>query len=133
MADEYYKKIFSDNLKYYMALHEKSQIDIVNDLHYDKSAVSTWVNGSRLPRMDKVDALAKYFGIKRSNLIEERVEPAAPSGSAPAAMPSPAGLSLSAVEEEIILKFRAADEFDQETVLRTLRIKREGYTSSQAG
>lgn len=72
MSEEMYKKIFSENLKYYMELHHKTQIDLVNDLHFDKSTVSTWCNGTRLPRMDKVEALARYFGINRSDLIEKR-------------------------------------------------------------
>ncbi len=72
MSDETYKKIFSQNLNYYMSLNRKTQSDIINDLGYNKSAVSTWCNGTRLPRMDKVDALAKYFGINRSDLIEEK-------------------------------------------------------------
>lgn len=72
MSDDFYKKIFSKNLRYYMELNQKEQIDIINDLGFNKSSVSTWYNGTRLPRMDKVDALAKYFGINRSNLIEER-------------------------------------------------------------
>ncbi len=73
MSDAYYKEVFSKNLKYYMSLNGKTQVDIINELGYDKSAVSTWCNGSRLPRMDKVDALAKYLGIRRSDLIEERI------------------------------------------------------------
>lgn len=74
MSDDQYKKIFSKNLRYYMTLNDKSQIDLINDLGFNKSAVSTWCNGTRLPRMDKVDALAKYFNIKRSDLIEERIK-----------------------------------------------------------
>ena len=72
MSDDFYKKIFSKNLRYYMDLNQKEQIDIINDLGFNKSSVSTWCNGTRLPRMDKVDALAKYFGINRSDLIVER-------------------------------------------------------------
>ena len=72
MNEDYYKKIFSNNLKYYMSVNNKSQIDIINDLGINKSAISTWCNGTRLPRMDKVDALAKYLHCKRSDLIEER-------------------------------------------------------------
>lgn len=72
MSDDFYKKIFSKNLRYYMELNQKEQIDLINDLGFNKSSVSTWCNGTRLPRMDKVDALAKYFGINRSDLIEER-------------------------------------------------------------
>ena len=72
MSEETYKKIFSKNLNRYMTLNSKTQSDLVNDLGFNKSAVSTWCNGSRLPRMDKVEALARYFKINRSDLIEEK-------------------------------------------------------------
>lgn len=72
MSEEDYKKIFSKNLNYFMELNDKTQIDIINDLGFNKSSVSTWCNGTRLPRMDKVDALARYFGVKRSDLIEDK-------------------------------------------------------------
>lgn len=72
MSEEDYKKLFSKNLNYFMHLNGKTQIDIINDLGFNKSSVSTWCNGTRLPRMDKVDDLAKYFGIKRSDLIEDK-------------------------------------------------------------
>ncbi len=74
MSDDYYKKIFSKNLKYYMDVNGKTQIDIIKDLGVNKSAISTWCNGTRLPRMDKVDMLAKYLNCKRSDLIEEKNE-----------------------------------------------------------
>lgn len=74
MPEEIYKKIFSKKLNYYMKLNGKNQTDIINDLGFNKSAVSTWCNGTRLPRMDKVEALAKYFGINRSDLIEDKDE-----------------------------------------------------------
>ncbi|NBH72163.1 XRE family transcriptional regulator [Clostridiaceae bacterium] len=71
MSEESYKKIFSRNLNYYMKINDKTQSDLVNDLNFNKSAVSTWCNGTRLPRMDKVEILAQYFKINRSDLIEE--------------------------------------------------------------
>lgn len=74
MSEDLYKKIFSKNLRYYMELNGKTQVDIINDLGINKSAISTWCNGTRLPRMDKVDALAKYFGISRSDLIEDKTD-----------------------------------------------------------
>ncbi len=71
MPEDIYKKIFSKNLNYYMELNKKTQTDLINDLGFDKSAVSTWCNGTRLPRMDKIEILAKYFNVNRSDLIEE--------------------------------------------------------------
>lgn len=55
-----------------MKANDKTQSDLVNDLNFNKSAVSTWCNGTRLPRMDKVEILAQYFNINRSDLIEEK-------------------------------------------------------------
>lgn len=72
--DDKYKKIFSKNLNYYMNLSNKTQTDIINDLNINKSAISSWCNGTRLPRMNKVQELANYFGIHFSKLIEEKSE-----------------------------------------------------------
>lgn len=72
MSDEDYRRIFARNLSRYMELCNKKQADIINDLGINKSAVSTWINGTRMPRMDKVQALADYFGINKSDLLEEK-------------------------------------------------------------
>ena len=79
--DDLYKKIFSQNLKKFMALNNKTQSDLINDLGFDKSAVSTWCNGTRLPRMDKVNTLAKYFNINRSDLIEDNSHKVTPDSN----------------------------------------------------
>ena len=71
-SDDKYKYLFSKNLNYYMTLKNKTQADIINDLDINKSAVSSWCNGTRLPRMNKVQMLADYFGIHFSKLIEEQ-------------------------------------------------------------
>ncbi|GAA0252354.1 hypothetical protein GCM10008922_10710 [Faecalicatena contorta] len=72
MIQDQYKQTFAKNLKHYMGINNKDQIDLINDLGFNKSSVSSWCNGTRLPRMDKVDALAKYFHINRSDLIEDK-------------------------------------------------------------
>lgn len=66
-----YKKIFSKNLINYMNLRGKTQSDIIFDLDINKSAISSWVNGTRLPRMSKIELLANYLNINVSDLIEE--------------------------------------------------------------
>ena len=66
------KNIFSTNLKRYMALQEKSRNDISNDLGISYYTVTDWVKGKKYPRMDKVEALANYFGVLKSDLIEDK-------------------------------------------------------------
>lgn len=34
-------------------------------------AISTWENGTAVPRMGAIEKIAKYFGIKKSDLIED--------------------------------------------------------------
>ena len=66
-----YNAIVSKNLKRIAYQHEKSQIDIARDLKISKATVSSWMNGTRLPRMDKVDLLCEYFGCTREDIMEE--------------------------------------------------------------
>ena len=66
------KNVFASNLKRYMALNEKSRKDLSNDLGISYYTVTDWVNGKKYPRMDKVEKLANYFGVLKSDLIEEK-------------------------------------------------------------
>jgi len=66
--------LFARNLNYFIDLNNKAQTDLSKDLKISKATVSTWCNGTRIPRMDKVDLLCGYFNIKRSDLIEDRTE-----------------------------------------------------------
>lgn len=66
------KNIFSRNLNYQMALNNRTRQDVAAALGISYFTVTSWVNGSKYPRMDKVEMLAKYFGCKKSDLIEEK-------------------------------------------------------------
>ena len=74
MSDNDYKKVFSNNLKYYMNKRNKKQNDLINDLGLSSSTVSNWCTGEKLPRMDKVQILADYLHINKSDLLEEKSE-----------------------------------------------------------
>lgn len=68
------KDIFASNLKRYMALNDKSRKDISEDLGISYYTVTDWVKGKKYPRMDKVEMLANYFGVLKSDLIEDKSE-----------------------------------------------------------
>lgn len=76
-----HKEVFSENLKKYMALNGKSRKEVCQALGYSYFTFSDWVNGKKMPRMDKVEQLANYFGIKKSDLIEETKKAAPEVGS----------------------------------------------------
>lgn len=68
------KDVFAFNLRRYMERYGKSRTDISEALKISYFTVSDWVNGKKYPRMDKVEMLASYFGIQKSDLIEEKKE-----------------------------------------------------------
>lgn len=49
-----------------------SRQDLSKVLGVSYFTLSDWVNGKKYPRMDKVEMLATYFGILKSDLIEEK-------------------------------------------------------------
>ena len=67
------RDIFSRNLRHQMELHNRSRQDISDALGISYFTITSWVNGSKYPRMNKVEQLAKYFGILISDLVEEKV------------------------------------------------------------
>lgn len=66
--------VFSNNLKHELKIHKKSQSDLCEFLNLTSSTVSDWVNAKKYPRMDKVQLIADYLGILKSDLTEEQHE-----------------------------------------------------------
>ncbi len=69
------KAIFAENLKHYLELNGKSRNEVCKALGFKYSTFTDWINGNKYPRMDKIEMLANYFGILKSDLIEEKVTP----------------------------------------------------------
>lgn len=76
-----YGKIFSKNLKRIAYDRGKSQADIARDLKFKQATVSSWMVGTRVPRMDKVDALCRYFRCSRTELLDDKKGYANTAGS----------------------------------------------------
>ena len=66
------KSVFAQNLNYYMSQYGKTRRDLSNALGVSYYTVTDWVQGKKYPRMDKVDEIAKYFGVTRGNLVDDR-------------------------------------------------------------
>lgn len=67
------KRIFARNLTRYIAQSGKTQKELADMLGVAQSTFNNWCTGVRYPRMDKVEQLADYFNIKKSDLIEEKL------------------------------------------------------------
>ena len=72
MADEEQKKIFAKNLNKYLSLLNKTQKEVADAIDVSPQTFNTWCQGIALPRMGKVQRLADYFGIGKTDLIDEK-------------------------------------------------------------
>lgn len=66
------KEIMAKNIQYYMDINNKSRQEMCNALGVKYTTFTDWVKGNVYPRIDKIELMANYFGIEKSDLVEER-------------------------------------------------------------
>ena len=66
------RKIFSKNLRFLMAKTNKSRNEVSEDIGVSYFTFSDWCNGKKYPRVEKIELLAKYFGVTVSELVSEQ-------------------------------------------------------------
>lgn len=123
------KNVFASNLKRYMSLSGKSRKEICSALGFSYFTFSDWVNGKKYPRMDKVEMLANYFGIKKSDLIEEKVPDDMQEKNDTAV--GSKGDVLDEVDIAFYNHFKELDEDQQETVRDMVKVMRERRSKKQ--
>ena len=67
------KETFSKNLKHYMDKRDITQKEMAEIVGVAPSTFNDWMKAKKYPRIDKIEIMANYFGIKKSDLIEEKV------------------------------------------------------------
>ena len=72
MTDEEQKRIFSKNINYYISQSGKQQKEIAKALGYSPTTFNTWCVGKIVPSAGKVQKIADYFGIGKSDLLDDK-------------------------------------------------------------
>ena len=67
------KEILSKNLKYYIEKSGKDRRELAKIWGFPYSTLTEWINGRKYPRIDRIEIMADYFGILKSDLIEEKL------------------------------------------------------------
>ena len=68
------KEVFAKNLRYYLERSGKSQKELAEIVGVSAPTINDWIKGKKYPRIDKIEILADYFGILKSDLIEEKTQ-----------------------------------------------------------
>jgi len=72
MSDLGNKKIMARNIQRLMALNNKTRQDVCKDLGFKYTTFTSWYNGDIYPRIDKIEMMANYFGVSKSELVEDQ-------------------------------------------------------------
>lgn len=65
------KEVLAKNLKRFIGKSGKDRSQIAEDLGLSYSTLTDWINGKKYPRINSVEKLADYFGVSKSDLIED--------------------------------------------------------------
>ena len=68
------KETMSKNLKFYIERSGKDRQELCKIWGFPYSTVTEWINGKKYPRIDRIEIMADYFGILKSDFIEEKTE-----------------------------------------------------------
>lgn len=68
------KEILAKNLTHYIEKTGRTQREICEFVGVATSTLNDWVKGKKYPRIDKIEMLADFFGIMKSDLIEDHEE-----------------------------------------------------------
>lgn len=71
MSTREYAKIVSRNIRRIASDQNRTQADIARDLHLNKATVSSWMNGTRVPKIENIDMLCHYFNVTRADIMED--------------------------------------------------------------
>lgn len=74
MTKEEQKKIFSRNLRYYIDMSGHQQTEIATAIGEKLSTFNMWVQGNSMPSVIKIQKLAEYFAINKSDLVDDKAK-----------------------------------------------------------
>lgn len=66
------KEVFAENLKKYMDAKGITQKELAEIVGVSATSVNEWIKAKKYPRIDKIEIMANYFHILKSDLIEDK-------------------------------------------------------------
>ena len=105
------KFVLAKNLTYYVEQSGRTQKELSEMVGVATSTFNDWMKGKKYPRIDKIEMLANFFGILKSDLIEDKDKKASPNE-----------LQLTEGERMVLELFRKIPEDRQGEALDLLRV-----------
>ena len=71
MTTEDNRRIFASNLRKLIDERGLQAKDLIEVTGASQASISEWLNARKYPRIDKIERLANFFKVKKSDLIED--------------------------------------------------------------
>lgn len=71
MSINEYAEMVGKKIRFLLDQNEMTQKELADKLGVSTATVSNWCTGVKTPRMGKIDAMCKIFGINRSEFVGE--------------------------------------------------------------
>lgn len=68
------KEIMAENLQKQLDKRGMTVADLSEALNFKYSTVRDWIKGNTYPRIDKIEMMANYFNISKSDLVERKTD-----------------------------------------------------------
>ena len=98
MASSEGKEIMGRNIKRLIKQREITAARLAEIVGVSTATISDWSNGKTYPRIDKIEAMAEYFGVSKSDLVEDPDKVS--TADEPVLMAAHWGLDISGLPDE---------------------------------
>lgn len=71
MSEQELNDIIASNICRLLESQGKAQNELADYMNVTQAAVSNWCKGKKTPRMSKIDKICEFFGVNRSDILEE--------------------------------------------------------------
>lgn len=106
------REVMGKNLKNLMDKKGVTAADVCRALDFKANTFSDWLHGKSYPRIDKIEAMANYFGVSKSALVED--------GSY--------DIDYISSDEKILIECFRKSDADTQSVIKRLLAYKEGGT-----
>ena len=72
MTEKKKKRVFANNLNHYISISGKQQNEVAKAIGEKPTTLNMWCKGNSFPSTGKIQKLADYFGIGKSDLTDDK-------------------------------------------------------------
>ena len=117
------KRIFSNNLKFYMARDDISINELSKAIETPYQTIISWLRADTFPRIGKIVQLSEYIDISKSDLIESKTRSPLPEESKSLAEKT---FEISQAHREVVKLMSTLTEDEAAQALPMLRVIVQG-------